>query len=169
MQSGKLRVRVSGRWIAQERYARVPLPLPRTPNAKALYLFLCGIKSNSRNPLDISLQSLCRRLGMPVKWGAEVASRALSRALAIVNEHLGSLDIAALEKAHIKVPGRYDIRPQGERIRFVAHARATPDEEDEDQPSVPVESRFRQERAKKLAEIEQRIRQYDRQLQRSRA
>lgn len=169
--SRKLRLRLSGRWIAQDRYARIPLPLPRTPNAKALYLFLCGIKNNSKNPLDISLDSLCRRLGMPVKWGPEVASRALYQALMTVNEHLATLDVAALEEAHLKVPGHYDIQSRNGRIRFVAHARPAPLDDEE---PIPVETRFRQAQEKKLADIEQRKRELDRaerlhaQVQRSR-
>ena len=183
--SGRLRCQVSGQWIATGHFARVPLPLPRSANAKALYLFLTAIRTTSINKVDIGLEPLCERLGIPIYWGSSMASRAINRALDLVNEHLTTLDAEALEDARIKAPGQYQIKCKNGRIRFVAQAR--PDrEKDDDEPVVrqpppikrqpppikrerlPPEVRARLEREVTLNEIKARIRQFDRRLERSR-
>ena len=62
-------------------------------------------------------------------------SRAMSRALKIVNLHLHQLDVDALQRAGIKVPERYeiDLSMAGAVCGCTAPARATIEEMQEDE------------------------------------
>jgi hypothetical protein len=85
--SGLLRLRVAGEWLMPP-YLKVPMPLPsRSPSGLALYLFLHTINTSATNIKDISLDSLCRRLGID-KRGRRLCRQAWTRALAVVNQHL---------------------------------------------------------------------------------
>ena len=125
-------------------------------------MFLLAIRTTAINKVDIDLASLCERLGIATHAGAWACGRSLDRALELVNKHLHTLPHAALQEARIKVAGQYQIVLQNDRYRFVATARPEPDDD-----HVEVKDLLGDQRAAKLAEINERIRNYDRQLERS--
>jgi hypothetical protein len=106
-QGRKLELQVSGAWLQPRRYVRVPMPLPlRSATALALYLFL----HVSQEGGEITFTTLCQRLGIPADYGD---SRALKRALAIVNIHLGTFtedEARALLAEGIDLPESYEIK-----------------------------------------------------------
>ena len=122
--SGSLRLVVSTDWM-EKPFGQIPIPLPttRSPLAMALYLFLFTISTAAANHETISLRSLCERTGLPISWWS---SRALVRALEVVNEHLATLDAEALQDEGIKLPGSFEIVSVDGRVRFRRSQPAVP-------------------------------------------
>jgi hypothetical protein len=120
--SGKLDLRINGRWIPSRRFARVPWPAPtKGPTLLALYLFLFG--ADLRGQTSISTEVLYRRLGIPLSKPAH-AQRALDRALDLVNKHLRQLNKDG-KLDEFKFPTAFKIAPieDGSRLRFQAAER----------------------------------------------
>ena len=110
----KLLIQVSGQWL-QPPYVPVATPLPRTPTAMALYLFLHSIETNNTySRTDSSMIGLCERLGIPTRFGNAVASQLLDRALKSVNEHIKRLDHDELEGLASKYPSMKSDHVAGE-------------------------------------------------------
>jgi hypothetical protein len=108
---GKLVLQVSGEWLLPG-YVQVPFPLPRNATTLALYLFVRAVKAERSGRSQISLATLCDRLGM-ASWGPTVANRTLNAALDGLNKLLAKLDRAALAKADITLPISCEIEPVG--------------------------------------------------------
>jgi hypothetical protein len=103
-----------GQWVAPP-YGRVPLPLPmRSSTAMALFLWALTVleqgKQTPRIYQNIRFEKLCKRIGIPTRYGGHVATRALDSALKVLNFHLDKLPKAELNHQGVMIPNRYEIK-----------------------------------------------------------
>ncbi len=114
---GKLLLSISGEWLGLQ-YEKVPLPLPiKSSPATELLLWLQYINIY-RSKGDSDYKKLAEKFGYDRAW---LANRAIERALNYLNEHyLPKLNLGLLQKEHkIHMPSRFEIEPDGTRVRFV--------------------------------------------------
>jgi hypothetical protein len=116
---GKLNLRVEGRWVPRQRFARVPWPAPTAgPAVLALFLFLFGVDLRRNSSTSIGIVSLYRRLGIPLARPAH-AERALGRALDRVNTHLLRLNAnGRLDEFDLATAFEIVTVDDGDRVRF---------------------------------------------------
>jgi hypothetical protein len=111
----QLHLQFRGQWLAPP-YGRVPIPLPmRSSTAMALFLWALTVeleegKRTPRVHQKIRFEKLCRRLGIPTKYGVHVATRALDNALKVLNVYLDKLPKAELNGQGVTIPNRYEIK-----------------------------------------------------------
>ena len=134
---GLLQLCVSAKWLLPP-FARVPMPLPvhKSPAALALFLFLnSGIKTSQFNKEGITIRFLFKKLGLSTAPRTYFLSRAVNRALAVINDHLDKLPVTA----HLKVPVQYKfVAIGGGRIRFELIPRPYREDDDSDEPQTPA-------------------------------
>lgn len=117
-------ITISGRWMLNGRFGRVPVPLPTKGDAVLrLYLFLHGADQREDSATNhIALSELYARVGIRETRPSH-AWRRLQSALAVVNGHLKQLNKRdALEEAHL-LAQFHIVRLTGEqrgRVRFQA-------------------------------------------------
>lgn len=101
---GALELNIWGEWLPIKSFTRVPLPLPTSPAALALFLFLQQVdtrqgKRNKRGEQGaMNRKTFAELLGVPTRHGAQVINRALKAAFAAVNQHLERLPTLQLQK-----------------------------------------------------------------------
>jgi hypothetical protein len=81
----------------------------------ALFLWALTIdmeegKQTPRVYQKIRFEKLCRRIGIPTKYGGHVATRALDNALRVLNAHVNKLPRAKLKRQGITIPNGYEIK-----------------------------------------------------------
>lgn len=113
-----LQLQVRGAWLNPP-FERLPMPLPKSANVLALYLWLNGINTGyvHRNG-GIDCGRLFELLGL--SWRR---FRHLQRALDLVNAYLDRLSLdyrKALAKCRIELPHGYEIEPRGNAVCFHA-------------------------------------------------
>jgi hypothetical protein len=113
-----LHLQVRGDWLDPP-YQRLPLPLPKSSNVLALYLFLNSINTGSvRRNAQIDCARLFDLLGMA--WRR---SRVLDQTLRLLNQHLVNLTLErrkalAACRPSINPPTGYEIEATGNVVRF---------------------------------------------------
>ena len=108
---GRLRLSVDTAWLPGKGYNKVPRGGPiRSAQARSLWYFLHSVDTGDDNLKWTSFESLCRRLGLPMR-DASGASHALNTALELVNRQL-----RLLSKRETYSQFKMNIR--GEQIRF---------------------------------------------------
>ena len=112
------------------------LPVHKSPAALALFLFLnSGIKTSQFNKESITIRFLFKKLGLSTAPRTYFLSRAVNRALAVINDHLDKLPVTA----HLKVPVQYKfVAIGGGRIRFELIPRPYREDDDSDEPQTPA-------------------------------
>jgi hypothetical protein len=113
-----LLLQVRGQWLDPP-YQRLPLPLPKSANVLALYLFLHGINTDT---MHRHARTDCARL-FDLLGMASRRSRVLDQTLRLVNQHLEGLPLEqrkALAACHPSIipPAGFEIEASGSAVRF---------------------------------------------------
>lgn len=115
-------LQVNGVWLPTRRFGRVPLPLPTRgggSHVAALFLFLAGIDQRGDAATSISVDQLCRRIGITGTRPTH-RRRAIEAALRAVNAHIAKvLDGNALTEAKLPLAFAAFWRRAG-RVNFIA-------------------------------------------------
>jgi hypothetical protein len=140
--SGMLELEVSEEWLRPP-FVRVPLPLPhKSAIALDLYKFLVSFRTGPTNSTCISIEWLCRKIGIPGQLRSSWVERRLKRALDVVNKHLDGLPLDALYQHGIKVPEYYTLEPmKDDLLRFESMPRQYRNEDDDNEAKTTPPAR----------------------------